>query len=311
MTDPPIEEPQYSHPELEPEPEKRLMHPILRLILYALAYMAVNFAVAVETVVVAAIIKLQATNTLAHYSIAAVLMAPAVLFITYLFVVYLDNRPFSTLGLNTKGSWAAEVAFGAILPVAIISLLFVITYCAKWIRITGTLFEQSPVSIAGVILGTVVLMIAIAIGEEVVIRGYVLQTIESAYGKAAAVIISSVIFSSLHFLNPGAGIISWIGVTSAGFVFAYAYLATRRLWLPIAMHFGWNFTLGPIYGFRVSGMSIPSWIEQYTTGPRWWLGGLFGPEAGVWVIVSLLLMTLGIWWFSKRFYRPENNTLQP
>ncbi|HOM72053.1 MAG TPA: hypothetical protein PLP86_07380, partial [Armatimonadota bacterium] len=81
--------------------------------------------------------------------------------------------------------------------------------------------------------------------------------------------------------------------------------------LPIAMHFGWNFTLGPIYGFRVSGMSIPSWIEQYTTGPRWWLGGLFGPEAGVWVIVSLLLMTLGIWWFSKRFYRPENNTLQP
>jgi hypothetical protein len=68
-----------------------------------------------------------------------------------------------------------------------------------------------------------------------------------------------------------------------------AYAATGRLWLPIGLHFGWNFAEGPIFGAAVSGTGIGSGlIEGKFEGPNILTGGQFGPEASVVAVIVCL-----------------------
>ena len=92
---------------------------------------------------------------------------------------------------------------------------------------------------------------------------------------------SSAIFSLLHLFNPGASIPALIGLFAAGLLFAYAYLATRQLWLPIGLHLSWNLSEGPIFGFPVSGLPGQGLLEVDVSGPALITGGAFGPEAGL------------------------------
>jgi membrane protease YdiL (CAAX protease family) len=73
--------------------------------------------------------------------------------------------------------------------------------------------------------------------------------------------------------------------------FAYAYLRTRQLWLPIGLHIGWNFFEGTIFGFPVSGTTSYQLIHQSVSGPEIITGGAFGPEAGLILLPALLLGT--------------------
>ena len=47
---------------------------------------------------------------------------------------------------------------------------------------------------------------------------------------------SSGIFALLHAFNPGINVMALLGLFAARWLFAQAYLATRQLWLPIALH---------------------------------------------------------------------------
>ena len=38
-----------------------------------------------------------------------------------------------------------------------------------------------------------------------------------------------------------------------GVLLGFAYLRTRALWLPIGLHFGWNFAL-PLFGVNLAGL---------------------------------------------------------
>ena len=80
-------------------------------------------------------------------------------------------------------------------------------------------------------------------------------------------------------LNPEA---TWIAVlciaVEAGVLLAAAYITTRRLWLPIGLHFAWNFTQGGIFGVPVSGFRVRGLLKSTLTGPELLSGGAFGAE---------------------------------
>ncbi len=77
----------------------------------------------------------------------------------------------------------------------------------------------------------------------------------------------------------------------AGVVLGAAYAVSGRLWLPIRLHIGWNFTEGSIFGMSVSGLTASSgWVRGSLSGSPLMTGGQFGPEASaVAVLVCLLL----------------------
>lgn len=78
----------------------------------------------------------------------------------------------------------------------------------------------------------------------------------------------------------------------AGLLLGTAYVLTRSLWLPIGVHFGWNFVQGPLSGLAVSGHDLGSPSQLVALqGPRCLTGGTFGLEGG---IVATAVTSLGI-----------------
>ncbi len=90
-----------------------------------------------------------------------------------------------------------------------------------------------------------------------------------------------------------------VGLFLAGLFLAYAYLRTRRLWLPIGLHIGWNFFESTVLGFPVSGLSLFGLLQNSLAGPDIYTGGAFGPEAGLVLLPALALGTILVYYYTR------------
>jgi CAAX protease family protein len=150
-------------------------------------------------------------------------------------------------------------------------------------------------------LGTVALInglaMAIASGilEELLFRGILFRLSSRIVGTWGALLFTSALFGLAHFGNPGATLASSLAIMlEAGVLLGAAYAVTGRLWLPIGMHMGWNFTEGSIFGMSVSGLTASSgWVRGSLSGSRLLTGGPFGPEASV--VAVLLCLSLAVY----------------
>jgi len=86
-------------------------------------------------------------------------------------------------------------------------------------------------------------MLLAAVFEEVAFRGYAFQRMVDAAGPIVAAAVFSGLFGALHLSNPSATPLSTANTALAGVLFSLAYLKTRGLWLPIGLHWAWNFTM--------------------------------------------------------------------
>jgi uncharacterized protein len=130
--------------------------------------------------------------------------------------------------------------------------------------------------------------------QEILVRGYILQTIQTHGGTWAAVFVSALIFSVIHAgATHGMALLPPMNLLIMGIVFALAYLRTGNLWLPIAMHAAWNYALGPVLGVAVSAQDLSSgWHVLEISAPEWIGGGVFGIEGGIVVTVVILAALL-------------------
>ncbi len=139
------------------------------------------------------------------------------------------------------------------------------------------------------LMPAMLLFFIVAFTEELIFRGYIFKRLETGYGTIAAVILSSLLFGFAHYSNPVDNVtlndkLYFCSVLSleAGLPLAGAYLLTRRLWLPIGLHWAWDFMEGTIYGFNVSGTDIgPSVMNPVLSSNLFSSGGPFGPEASM------------------------------
>lgn len=135
--------------------------------------------------------------------------------------------------------------------------------------------------------------LAAAVGEELAIRGGLFRVVEDMAGTLSAVLVSAIIFGLLHAANPGASLVSSAAIAlEAGVLLGLAYALTRSLWLPIGLHFGWNFTEGGVFGAAVSGGQSHGLVRATLAGPDLLTGGAFGPEASVVAVGLSLLLSL-------------------
>jgi membrane protease YdiL (CAAX protease family) len=132
--------------------------------------------------------------------------------------------------------------------------------------------------------------------EELLFRGVLFRLIEEWAGTWIALAVSAVLFGAAHALNPGATWASSVAIAlEAGVLLGAAFVVTRNLWFPIALHFAWNFCEGPIFGTQVSGgVLTTSLFTSHVSGPVWLTGGKFGPEAGVPAILIGLVASVAL-----------------
>lgn len=203
---------------------------------------------------------------------------------------WLDKRSFESLGLKLDKHTLLDILAGIGITFVQMGFIYILMLGLGWLTFEGFAWDFDPINV--VISGVVTFFIAfIFVGwnEELLSRGYHLQTIASGLNLFWGVVISSAVFGLLHLGNPNATWVSAAGIFFAGVYLAYGYIRTRQLWLSIGLHIGWNFFEGVVFGFPVSGLDIYALTRIKVQGPEIWTGGAFGPEAGLIVLPSLLL----------------------
>jgi len=201
---------------------------------------------------------------------------------------FLDHRSLAGLGLAISPRTLRDLAVGAGIGAIMMALLFVSNLLLGWIAIDGFAWSHdSPQAIAINLLGFLAVYLLVAWNEELMSRGYHLQTIASGMNMLWAVILSSAVFGMMHLLNSNGSWAGAVGCTLAGVLLCFAYVRSGQLWLGIGLHTTWNFFEGVVFGFPVSGLNNYRLVRIAIHGPQAWTGGPFGPEAG-WLIVPII-----------------------
>lgn len=138
--------------------------------------------------------------------------------------------------------------------------------------------------------------------EELLFRGAIFRLLSEWSGTWIALAVSAVLFGATHLFNPGATWFSTFAIAlEAGVLLGAAFVATKNLWLPIALHFAWNFCEGPVYGTQLSGLTVQQPLFQaQISGPAWLTGGSFGPEASVPALLTCSALTAGFLVYAYR-----------
>ena len=117
-------------------------------------------------------------------------------------------------------------------------------------------------------------------------RGYAFQLLVVKFGKFATLLPMAIIFGAAHLDNIGATPLSVLNTFLWGLLLGYATLKSHGLWLPIGIHYGWNWIL-PMLGANLSGFTMGVTGLRLNAAENIVGGGSYGPEASV--MLTLLL----------------------
>ena len=213
---------------------------------------------------------------------------------------FIDRKPLMSIGLSVKDK-ANEMLVGLGFALAFIGGLFLLLWLLGAITITGYVGFKP-----GVFFVSMMLFLA-AFDEELIFRGYILNSMMDSSSRWVALAGSSALFALMHAGNPSVWS-NWVPMTelfAAGFILGISYTFTKNLWFPTFFHFGWNFFQG-LFGFEISGINVDSWkmISHENTGnvPDIISGGAFGIEGSVITLSCTIICT----YFIYKYYNELN-----
>ena len=152
------------------------------------------------------------------------------------------------------------------------------------------------------------MFLAVAVGEEMIFRGVIFRWIDERWNTWAALLISAFLFGWMHISNDNATWWSSLAIAiEAGLLIAAAYKWSGTLWVPIGLHWAWNYTQGNIYGLAVSGGdSGDALLATTVNGPDIITGGAFGPEASIIAVIFGTFYTI-VFLYNRHhpLYRPK------
>jgi membrane protease YdiL (CAAX protease family) len=193
-----------------------------------------------------------------------------------------------------KGA-APAIGWGTLIGVALFSLVI------GTLALLGSYTIHGPGTTTGA-LGLLGFMTAAAVTEELIFRGVLFRVVEGWTGTWIALTLTGLLFGLLHLTNPNATLWGALAIAiEAGGMLTAAYVATRKLWVPIGLHLGWNVAASAIFSTEVSGNNTPQGLLDATTsGPLLVTGGDFGPEGSLFSVVFCVLVAAA---FMRLAYR--------
>lgn len=217
-----------------------------------------------------------------------------------LMTMVFDGRPLGSVGLALHPRWWRELGRGLMVGAAMLFSATLLEWGCGFAH-----FAFSPHSMMRAGSFSFVMFAVAAANEEVIFRGYPFQRLVESITPVGAIVATSALFGLAHLSNPHRTWVSTLNTGLIGVPFAVAYLRTRSLWMPIGMHFIWNYLLGFLLGLPVSGLTVPaSVLTARVRGPIWLTGGDYGPEGGLLVTGVTLLVTVYVS-FTKSIYTSD------
>lgn len=208
----------------------------------------------------------------------------------------LDRLPLAALGCLLHRGCSRDLVAGLALGVAMTTAVVLLQSLGGGTRL-GASAELPWSSAAGDIAASILVFGVAAAYEELIFRGYPLQTLMRSLPPFIPLLLFAMLFGLGHMANPNHTTLATINTALAGLWLGLAYLKTRSLWFPTGLHVGWNWALGAIYGMPVSGLRVPeqSIFSAADAGPVWLTGGDYGPEGGAAATLVLIAAMVVIW----------------
>ncbi len=206
---------------------------------------------------------------------------------------FVDKRSIASLGLRLNKQTVLDLLAGFGISLILMAAVYVIEYALGWLKFESFAWQNEQPSV--VVWDTLNYIVGHTVGaykEELVDRGYVLQTIANGLNLPLAALITSIGFGMGHMANPDSSWLAAMGITFLALLNVYGYVRTSQLWLPIGLHAGWNI-FQRSFGFPVSGYELSGLLMTNVSGPELWTGGAFGPEAGL-IILPICLLGAGL-----------------
>jgi membrane protease YdiL (CAAX protease family) len=198
-----------------------------------------------------------------------------------------EHKPLGVVGLAFHPDWAKELCMG----LGIGGIMMVSVGGAEGLLALAR-FARNPLPASAELAygsGLFLVLLISATNEELAFRGYPFQRLVESLGPVGAVAVSSACFGLAHLGNPHHTWISTVNTMLVGIPFSIAYLRTRSLWMPVGMHFTWNYVQGFVFGLPVSGFTFPhSLLKVQVHDATWVTGSDYGPEGGLLSTVAIV-----------------------
>ncbi len=168
--------------------------------------------------------------------------------ISWLFIWLFEKQNLSVLGLKpTKDRIKyITILFGVSALLSATAFLLRMYFAKEEYVITKSLTIQSVLLETWYQFRTV-------LTEELLCRGALLYILIKRIGHTKAIVITSIFFAIMHWINAGVwGNFSQMTIVFTftfvmGLVLAYSYSRTFSLLMPFAIHYGWNLTQNYIF----------------------------------------------------------------
>lgn len=195
-----------------------------------------------------------------------------------------------------------NAVIGFLTGIILQSLFILIIYLA------GT-FLVLNINPASILVTPFAFALTAGVVAEIIMIGIVFRLLEEQTGTVIALLMFIVLFAGLHINGKGATVIS-VGATAmqAGFLLPAAYVFSRNLWLPVFLHFGWDFAEPGIFGGINPSTSITEGLlESKIMGNSLLTGGETGPQDSLSSLLLCLVLGLIFLLLAKR----KNNLIKP
>ena len=277
---------------------------------FALVFTAVQLAVAALDVGTDYLMDLINANDNVRAFIGSTIshagMIAAIILITAPVIrAVLNKHGVESLYPRTK-NWLKDLFSGIGISSAAMLILFLFELAIGWISVTGLALEgaASDTWLRAIWLA-LLFNLTISVGEEVLFHGLLMQGTIEAWDEWGALFISSIIFGGYRIIDIGVNATNWLQfiplLALPGMIFGWAYLRTGNLWLATGLHFAWNLFRDDIFNLTGSNSGETLFgLVTNVTGPKWFVGSSYGIEVGAASVLSLIIVSAGIWWWTKK-----------
>ena len=279
------------------------VRPIWRFFLSAVLILFARYGVGVTLGLILGALDFHPSRILL-LCISSLALFPVLLGVFKLLTASMEEKPLGSAGLAFLSGWKSELGRGLTVGAAMILAVGGVEASLGLVEFGWAGGSAERAATWGAFL--FVVMALAAANEEMIFRGYPFQRLVDAVGPVPAVVVTSMLFGLVHLSNPSVTWISTLNTALVGVPMAVAYLRTRMLWLPIGIHFAWNFIQGFVLGLPVSGIVVPtSLLRINPRGAVWLTGGAYGPEGGF-LATAVVFGVTAYLLFSRSIYVRED-----
>lgn len=285
---------EISDPLLPPAPPRPRWHPLVRCVLFLVAFFVAQGLAAglllLGFQVAGRELELSGTNLVLLF----VLTAPLLVLLTLPFLHWLDRQDLASLGARwPDGGLRRALRQAVTVPLSTLALL------GLWLLLVEVL-PASDVDVAGrnpdaAGARGIVQLLLFLLGflcqggvEEWVFRGYMYRALKERWRWWVAALVTSAGFALMHAANPDFSAAALLNTFLAGLLLALLVERSGSLWSATLAHGVWNFAVASLASLPVSGVRVFHLLVTSVQGPEAVTGGGFGPEG------SLLLTGLGV-----------------